>query len=101
MLMTFAILVLLIVPIWLLYRFSIMDTIGTSADTICVILFFTLIFSALLSGFTKAKRHEVLAASAGSVSFSLFCGSKPIYSIWTLHSYNDMAKLSLIATAPC
>ncbi|MCJ1265290.1 hypothetical protein MMC22_005165 [Lobaria immixta] len=59
------ILILLIVPIWLLYRFSITGSLATSPDTIAVILVFTLFFSVVLSTFTKAKRHEILAASAG------------------------------------
>ncbi|MCJ1462368.1 hypothetical protein MMC07_000968 [Pseudocyphellaria aurata] len=59
------ILVLLIIPIWLLYRLSIMGSLVTSPDSIVVILIFTLLFSVVLSAFTKAKRHEILAASAG------------------------------------
>lgn len=59
------ILILLIVPIWLLYRFSITGSLATSPDSIAVILVFTLLFSVVLSAFTKAKRHEILAASAG------------------------------------
>ena len=33
--------------------------------SIVVILMFTLVFCAMLSAFTRAKRHEILAASAG------------------------------------
>ncbi|MCJ1396465.1 hypothetical protein MMC18_009355 [Xylographa bjoerkii] len=64
-LITLAILVLLIIPIWLLYKCSITDTVATSPDTIGIITVSTLIFSAMLLAFTKAKRHEVLAVSAG------------------------------------
>ncbi|CAO1598751.1 hypothetical protein XANCAGTX0491_002511 [Xanthoria calcicola] len=64
-LITILILVLLMIPIWLLYRSSVNGTIGTTSDTIVLILSFTLLFSAALSGFTKAKRHEIVAASAG------------------------------------
>ena len=65
MIITVIILVLLMVPIWLLYKLSVEGTIATSPKTIGVILVPTLIFSAVLSAFTKAKRHELLAASAG------------------------------------
>ncbi|KAL8646138.1 MAG: hypothetical protein Q9226_006997, partial [Calogaya cf. arnoldii] len=64
-LITILILVLLMIPIWLLYKSSVNGTIGTTNDTIVMILSFTLIFSAALSAFTKAKRHEIVAASAG------------------------------------
>ncbi|KAL2055848.1 hypothetical protein ABVK25_004092 [Lepraria finkii] len=65
MIITVIILVLLMVPIWLLYKLSVEGTIATSPKTIGVILVPTLMFSAVLSAFTKAKRHELLAASAG------------------------------------
>ncbi|KAF6226905.1 hypothetical protein HO133_008346 [Letharia lupina] len=65
MMITTIVLALLVVPIWLLYRFSIQGTIATSPDTIGVVLVFTLVFSAALTGFTKARRHEIVAASAG------------------------------------
>ncbi|KAL8727737.1 MAG: hypothetical protein Q9166_005850 [cf. Caloplaca sp. 2 TL-2023] len=64
-LITILILVLLMTPIWLLYKASVNGTIGKTSDTIVLILAFTLIFSAALSAFTKAKRHEIVAASAG------------------------------------
>ena len=62
---TIVIMLLLIIPIWLLYKCSITNTIATSPDTMGIISVSTLIFSAMLSAFTKAKRHEILAASAG------------------------------------
>ena len=65
MIITTVILALLMVPIWLLYRFSVEGIIATSSDTIGVVLVFTLVFSAALSAFTKARRHEIVAASAG------------------------------------
>ncbi|KAL9065713.1 MAG: hypothetical protein Q9161_008048 [Pseudevernia consocians] len=65
MIITAMVLALLVLPIWLLYRFSVEGTIATSPDTIGVVLIFTLVFSAGLTGFTKAKRHEIVAASAG------------------------------------
>lgn len=65
MIITAMVLTLLVVPIWLLYKFSVEGTIATSPDTVALVVVFTLVFSAALTGFTKAKRHEILAASAG------------------------------------
>lgn len=65
MIITTIVLALLMIPIWLLYKFSVDGTIATSSDTIGVVLVFTLVFSAALSAFTKARRHEIIAASAG------------------------------------
>ncbi|KAL8717668.1 MAG: hypothetical protein Q9225_005105 [Loekoesia sp. 1 TL-2023] len=65
MIITILILVLLMVPIWLLYHSAIHRRITRTTDTVVLILAFTLIFSAALSAFTKAKRHEIVAASAG------------------------------------
>jgi UDP-N-acetylmuramyl pentapeptide phosphotransferase/UDP-N-acetylglucosamine-1-phosphate transferase len=63
---------LLIVPIYLLYRLVSVssdsnrdfDKDGT-ATCIGVLLVFTLLFSAVLSVSTRAKRHEILGAAAG------------------------------------
>ena len=65
LIITTMILVLLIAPVWLLYKFAIAGKIATSSDTIGVILAFTLMFSVVLSAFTRARRHELVAASAG------------------------------------
>ena len=65
MIITTMVLALLVVPIYFLYKFSVEGTIATSPDTIAVVLVFTLVFSAALTAFTKAKRHEIVAASAG------------------------------------
>lgn len=65
MIITTIILALLMIPIWLLYRFSVEGIIEKTSDTIGVVLIFTLVFSAVLSAFTKARRHEIVAASAG------------------------------------
>jgi len=59
------ILALLIVPIYLLYHLvDGTQTQRTNAICIGILLIFTLLFSACLSLFTKAKRHEILAAAA-------------------------------------
>lgn len=66
LIITSIILLLLVVPIWLLYHLSVTENIDKS-NIICigVLLVSTLTFSAVLSLFTKARRHEILAASAG------------------------------------
>lgn len=66
MIITSIILLLLVVPIWLLYHLSVTLNVQRS-NIVCigVLLVSTLIFSAVLSLFTKARRHEILAASAG------------------------------------
>ena len=60
------IVMLLMVPIWLLYKLLLKGALATSPRMIriTVIIVPTLMFSAVLSAFTKAKRHEILAASA-------------------------------------
>lgn len=63
---TATILVLLVVPVYLLYHLtnegkSSLDSTATCMGTLLV---FTLAFSAVLSFFTRAQRHEILAAAA-------------------------------------
>ncbi|KAL8703682.1 MAG: hypothetical protein Q9201_003136 [Fulgogasparrea decipioides] len=65
LLITLGVIALLIVPIWLLYKISIAGIIATSPNTMGLILVFTLTFFVVLNAFTKARRHEVVAASAG------------------------------------
>ena len=58
-------LLLLIVPVYIMYH--LVTNLGNNrTDTICigVLLVFTLAFSAVLSLFTRAKRHEILGAAA-------------------------------------
>jgi hypothetical protein len=59
------IMALLIVPIYILYHL-VKDKETGKADSICIatLLVFTLAFSAAVSLFTRAKRHEALAAAA-------------------------------------
>ena len=62
---TTMILLLLIVPIYLLWHLSLQLQTGyIAAVTVGVILVFTLIFSGVLSFFTRARRHEILASAA-------------------------------------
>ncbi|KAI4270248.1 MAG: hypothetical protein L6R38_007191 [Xanthoria sp. 2 TBL-2021] len=57
-------LVLLVVPTYALYRVTNIKASTTNATCIGILLVATLVFSAVLSLFTKAKRHEILGASA-------------------------------------
>jgi len=68
LIITIMILALLIIPVYLLWNLSkggddMSNT--TTAVIMGVLLVFTLVFSAVLSLFTRAKRHEILAAAAG------------------------------------
>ena len=65
LIITCFILVLLVLPVCLLYNLLLHGLITTSPETVVVLVVFTLFFSAALAFFTKAKRHEILAASAG------------------------------------
>ena len=62
------IVVMLIVPIYLEYHIVVSDhgLISGRQTAICigVLLVFTLAFAAMMSCFTKAKRHEIFAAAA-------------------------------------
>lgn len=63
--LTLLVMVLLVLPIYILYHM--VHDVGTrKAYIICIgcLLVFTLAFSSVLSIFTKAKRHEILAAAA-------------------------------------
>ncbi|KAL8942350.1 MAG: hypothetical protein Q9216_001732 [Gyalolechia sp. 2 TL-2023] len=57
-------LILLVVPTYALYHVTSKDASSTNTTCIGILLVATLVFSAVLSLFTKAKRHEILGASA-------------------------------------
>ncbi|CZT43571.1 uncharacterized protein RSE6_03633 [Rhynchosporium secalis] len=63
--LTLVLLCLLILPVFLLYRLA-MDENHEATYTISIgiLLVFTLVFSAILSLFTQAKRHEIFGAAA-------------------------------------
>jgi len=70
------IIALLIVPIYLLYNLvkdkeGILDAHSTGV-CIGILLVSTLLFSAVLSLFTRAKRHEILGAAAAYVSIPIY-----------------------------
>lgn len=65
LIITVKILALLIVPVYILWKLT--RTIENNKMVrviIGVLLIFTLVFSAVLMLFTRAKRHEILAAAA-------------------------------------
>jgi hypothetical protein len=65
---TFMILIHLVIPVYILFQLgnknNSISTGRTNALSIGVLLLFTLAFSTVLSLFTRAKRHEILGASA-------------------------------------
>jgi cbb3-type cytochrome oxidase subunit 3 len=63
--LTLVLLCLLTLPVFILYRLTLKkDMDVTYTVSIGVLLIFTLVFSAVLSMFTKAKRHEIFASAA-------------------------------------
>jgi hypothetical protein len=76
---TLMLLILLIVPVVVLYR--LVDSMGSRrTDALCIgtLLIFTMAFSAVLSLFTRARRHEILAASAAYCAvLVVFLGNVP------------------------
>jgi hypothetical protein len=78
-LVTIMILVLLVIPVFILYH--LVNSIGTRrTDSLCLgtLLVFTLAFSAVLSLFTHAKRHEILGAAAAHCAvLVVFLGNVP------------------------
>jgi hypothetical protein len=95
------IIALLIVPIYLLY--SLVKNNGdadgvlndrATATCIGILLTFTLLFSAVISLFTRAKRHEVLGAAAGYVWIYL-------QEMFKAYHTTDTAPCSLSSWAMC
>ncbi|KAF7872143.1 hypothetical protein EAF04_003068 [Stromatinia cepivora] len=65
-LLVLVLLLLLILPVFVLYRLTDHHNLDiTYTVSIGVLLIFTLLFSAVLSLFTQAKRHEIFGAAAG------------------------------------
>ena len=65
LIITIMILIQLVIPIYILYKLN--NSVHNEtlvAIHIGILLVFTLVFSAILSLFTRAKRHEILGASA-------------------------------------
>ncbi|KAG9237005.1 hypothetical protein BJ875DRAFT_419069 [Amylocarpus encephaloides] len=65
LLLTATVLSLLVAPIYILYHLTRDNHADkTATTTIMILLVFTLLFSGVLSLFTRAKRHEILSAAA-------------------------------------
>lgn len=66
--LTLVLLCLLILPVFILYRGTVIHNLDvTYTASFGVLLVFTLVFSAVLSLFTQAKRHEIFGAAAAWV----------------------------------
>ncbi|KAF1813340.1 hypothetical protein P152DRAFT_395521 [Eremomyces bilateralis CBS 781.70] len=61
---TVIILILLVLPVVALYQMTSMRKKSSTIDAVGVLIVFTLLFSAAMSLLTKARRHELFAASA-------------------------------------
>jgi hypothetical protein len=70
---------LLVLPVYLLYHLvSLSNANGTNPTCIGVLLVATLLFSATLALFTRAQRHEILAAAAAYCAILVvFLGNIP------------------------
>ncbi|KAL1606520.1 hypothetical protein SLS60_003925 [Paraconiothyrium brasiliense] len=61
---TFIIFILLILPVVAMYNLTSIGNRDSTLDAVGILVVFTLLFSAAMSLLTKAKRHELFAASA-------------------------------------
>ena len=61
---TLIIFVLLILPVVAMYKLTSVGNRNSTIDAVGLLVIFTLLFSASMSLLTKAKRHELFAASA-------------------------------------
>ncbi|KAI9857215.1 MAG: hypothetical protein M1813_008577 [Trichoglossum hirsutum] len=64
LLITLAIVVLLVLPVVAMFKLSCLRSQKSSVTSLGVLMVFTLLFSAVMSVLTKARRHEIFAASA-------------------------------------
>ena len=65
---TIIIFVMLVLPVFAMYALSDMGTRASAFEAISMLILFTLLFGFAMSLLTKAKRHELFAASAA------YCG---------------------------
>lgn len=61
---TSIIFILLVLPVVAMYKLTYIDNRNSTFDAVGILVVFTLLFSAAMSLLTKAKRHELFAASA-------------------------------------
>ncbi|KAF2824377.1 hypothetical protein CC86DRAFT_420901 [Ophiobolus disseminans] len=64
LIITFIIFVLLVLPVVAMYKLTTVGERTSTFDAVGIMVVFTLLFSATMSFLTKAKRHELFAASA-------------------------------------
>lgn len=64
LIITLIIFVLLVLPVFVMYHLTSIGTRDSTIDAVGLLVVFTLLFSAAMSLLTKAKRHELFAASA-------------------------------------
>ncbi|KAF2113488.1 hypothetical protein BDV96DRAFT_579200 [Lophiotrema nucula] len=64
MIITLVIFILLVLPVVAMYRLTSVVDRNSTFDAVGILVVFTLLFSAAMSLLTKAKRHELFAASA-------------------------------------
>lgn len=64
LLITLIIFILLVLPVVAMYRLTCIGNRNSTFDAVGILVVFTLLFSAAMSLLTKAKRHELFAASA-------------------------------------
>lgn len=64
LIITLIIFVLLVLPVVAMYELTSVGNRDSTIDAVGLLVVFTLLFSAAMSLLTKAKRHELFAASA-------------------------------------
>jgi ABC-type transport system involved in cytochrome bd biosynthesis fused ATPase/permease subunit len=64
LIITLIIFVLLVLPVVAMYKLTTVGDRNSTFDAVGILVVFTLLFSAAMSLLTKAKRHELFAASA-------------------------------------
>ncbi|OSS47459.1 hypothetical protein B5807_07301 [Epicoccum nigrum] len=64
LIITFIIFILLVLPVVAMYKLTSVGDRNSTFDAVGILVVFTLLFSAAMSLLTKAKRHELFAASA-------------------------------------
>jgi ABC-type transport system involved in cytochrome bd biosynthesis fused ATPase/permease subunit len=64
LIITLIIFILLVLPVVAMYRLTSIGDRNSTFDAVGILVVFTLLFSAAMSLLTKAKRHELFAASA-------------------------------------
>jgi hypothetical protein len=64
MIITLIIFILLILPVVAMYKLTSVGDRNSTFDAVGILVVFTMLFCAAMSLLTKAKRHELFAASA-------------------------------------